>query len=67
MPRGGAAGKFRVEEEKDSPGTLISGNAVVLEEELMKAAETAADYQLTTNLYRKHVAMIRTALGKSGR
>jgi len=40
------------------------GNAVDMERELMKVSETAAQYQLVTTLYRKHVAMIRIALGR---
>lgn len=40
------------------------GNAVDLESELVKVSETAAQYQLVTTLYRKHVAMIRIALGR---
>ncbi len=59
------AGPARTEAAKPVETTL-SGNAVVIEEELMKAAGTAMDYELTTNLYRKHVAMIRTALGRFG-
>jgi flagellar basal-body rod protein FlgB len=39
------------------------GNAVVLEEQMAKLAGTALDYQLATNLYRKYVGMVRTALG----
>jgi flagellar basal-body rod protein FlgB len=39
------------------------GNAVVLEEQSAKAAETALDFQLTSNLYRKYLGMMRTALG----
>ena len=39
------------------------GNAVVLEEQSAKAAETALDYQLTSNLYRKYLGMVRIALG----
>ena len=42
-----------------------SGNAVILEEQLMKVGENAMTYRLMTNLYRKHVNMIRTALGRS--
>jgi flagellar basal-body rod protein FlgB len=41
-----------------------SGNAVVLEDQMMKVSQTALDFQLTTNLYRKHLAMIKTALGR---
>jgi flagellar basal-body rod protein FlgB len=39
------------------------GNAVVLEEQTAKAAETALDFQLTSNLYRKYLGMVRVALG----
>ena len=43
-----------------------SGNAVNLEEELMKVAETQASYTLMTNLYRKQISMLRTAIGRHG-
>ena len=39
------------------------GNGVVLEEQSTKAAETALDFQLTSNLYRKYLGMVRVALG----
>ena len=39
------------------------GNAVVLEEQSAKAAQTALDFQLTSNLYRKYLGMVRVALG----
>lgn len=39
------------------------GNAVVLEEQMAKMTETALDYQLASNLYRKYVGMVRIALG----
>ncbi len=41
-----------------------SGNAVVLEEQLVKVGRTQMDYQALSNLYRKHLAMVRTALGR---
>ena len=43
--------------------TAPDGNAVILEEQMAKATETALDYQLTSNLYRKYLGMIRIALG----
>jgi flagellar basal-body rod protein FlgB len=43
--------------------TTPNGNAVVLEEQMAKASQTALDYQLTSNLYRKYLGMLRTALG----
>jgi len=44
--------------------TSPSGNAVVIEEQMMKVGETAMKHRLTTELYRKHLGMIRIALGK---
>lgn len=43
-----------------------SSNAVELEEEMMKVADNAMQYQLVTNLYRKHLNLIRIALGRNG-
>ncbi len=51
---------FEIKESLTSP----SGNGVVLEDQLMKVTETQADYELITRLYRKHVGMLRTALGR---
>lgn len=51
------------QKEKHPIETTLSGNAVTMEEELMKANQTSTDYELTTNLYRKHLAMIKDALG----
>jgi hypothetical protein len=36
---------------------------VVLEEQMAKASQTALDHQLTSNLYRKYLGMVRLALG----
>jgi len=44
----------------------LSGNAVDLEGELRKVSETSMDYQAMVNLYRKHVSMLRTAIGRNG-
>lgn len=41
-----------------------TGNAVVLEEQLIKVADTAAAHQLATRLYRKNLNMFRVALGR---
>ena len=40
------------------------GNAVSTEQEMKKAADTAADYQLATNIYKKSVSLVELALGK---
>lgn len=41
-----------------------NGNAVDLEDQMVKMAEAQMDYQLITNLYKKHVGMIKSALGR---
>jgi flagellar basal-body rod protein FlgB len=43
--------------------TAPAGNAVVLEEQMGKVSETSVAHRLTTELYRKHLGMIRTAIG----
>ena len=43
--------------------TKPGGNGVVLAEELEKMSRTDLDYQLTTNLYRRYVGLLRTAIG----
>ncbi|MBV9863590.1 MAG: flagellar basal body rod protein FlgB [Alphaproteobacteria bacterium] len=48
-----------------APERTLSGNAVNLEGEMMKVAETTADYQLALDLYRKHIGMLKAALGHS--
>ncbi len=54
------------QEQRERFETAPSGNAVVLEEQLVKVAETQMDYQTMTNLYCKHMQMIRIALGRGG-
>lgn len=49
---------------KETYEVTPSGNAVVMEEQMMKASQTMADYNLMTNLYQKQVRMIQTALGR---
>ncbi len=39
------------------------GNAVELEEQMVRASETQMDYNLMVNLYRNNVDMIRTSIG----
>ena len=41
-----------------------SGNEVVLEQQMLAVAETAAQHQLAINLYRKHMGMLQLALGR---
>jgi flagellar basal-body rod protein FlgB len=55
---------FRKDNSKDTYETALSGNAVVLEEQMMKVSETQGAYNLATNLYRKHVKMLKLAIGQ---
>ena len=55
---------FRKDKAKDTYETTMSDNSVVLEEQLMKVSETQGAYNLATNLYRKHVKMLKLAIGQ---
>ncbi len=53
-------------EDKPRPSeTTLSGNSVQMDSELMKVADTAMDYQMTTNIYRRQLAMLRSAIGRN--
>ncbi len=41
-----------------------SGNAVNLEDEMLKVAQNQADYQMAASLYQKSMGMLRIAIGK---
>ena len=43
----------------------INGNAVSLEEQMMKVSQTANDFALTTSLYRANLGLIKSVLGRS--
>ena len=46
--------------------TSPQGNSVVLEEEMLKMADTQVDHNLTASLYRKQLGLLKMALGKAG-
>lgn len=52
----------RSAEQQDRYETAPSGNAVVLEEQLINVTQTQNDYNAITNLYKKQVAMLKMAL-----
>jgi flagellar basal-body rod protein FlgB len=64
MSLGSESQKYQAEKSRDTYETSPDGNAVILEQQLMKAAKTTADYELMTSLYRKHVGMFKIAIGK---
>ncbi len=57
---GSAAAMKTVETPEDS---TLNGNNVSIEAQMMKVSENAADYTLTTTLYKRHMALIKMALG----
>ncbi len=60
-----AAGLFKTAEDVEGEFSL-SGNSVDVGLQMMKVAQTSMDHQLTVNLYRKHIAMLKAALGRPG-
>jgi len=54
---------------KDSPDseTSLSGNKVVLEEEMMKMSDARGDYDTALALYQKSLSMIQLALKAPGK
>ena len=58
-PRGGG-----VVLDHDISETKPDGNNVTLEDQLLKMGQIQGDFAAMTNLYRKHQALLKTALGK---
>ncbi len=54
---------FKVETERLPFETSPNGNSVVLEEQMAKISETGISHRLTTELYKKHLNMLRMAIG----
>jgi flagellar basal-body rod protein FlgB len=57
---GGSLGNRRAQVFESTP----SGNAVNLEDEMLRLSQNNSDYQLATTLYGKSLAYLRLALGK---
>ena len=55
-------GDFRVAEERKPYETMTDGNSVVLEEQMAKVGETQISHRLTSEIYKKHLGMIRLAV-----
>ena len=58
--------KFRNPEVDKVYETSPDGNAVVIEEQLMKVNDTQLQYKTATDLYRKYNRMFKTAIGRRG-
>ena len=55
-------GEARSRPSKEVYEAAPAENAVILEEQLFKAQETMADYNMITNLYRKNVGMLQMVI-----
>ncbi len=52
--------------DKDISETKPDGNNVTLEDQLLKMGKVQADFSAMTNIYRKQMVLLKTALGKAG-
>jgi flagellar basal-body rod protein FlgB len=60
---GSSRASFRTE-SKGNYEVRPTGNAVNIEEEMMKVAANQMDYQAATAVYSRSLGLIKTALGK---
>jgi flagellar basal-body rod protein FlgB len=66
MSPGGGAGRTNIVTRDDSE-TTIDGNAVVLEEQMARAAQTRMDFETGIALYQKGLELVRLAARAPGR
>lgn len=64
--RGHGNDQWKVARAEGNYETAPNGNAVNLEQQMMNVAETQADHNLMSNLYRKQIGMLRKAIGRGG-
>ena len=55
-------GPFRDQEERNPYETKPDGNSVVIEEQMAKVNESQVTHRLTSQLYKKHLSMLRMAI-----
>jgi flagellar basal-body rod protein FlgB len=61
----GAGGGTRFQLDRNGPfEARPSGNAVSLEDEMMKVANNQMDFQAATSLYTRGLGMLKTAIGR---
>jgi flagellar basal-body rod protein FlgB len=60
----GPASKLRNDPRQRPHERAIDGNAVSMDEQLTKVADTEGTQSLVDNLYRKYMGMFRTSVGK---
>ena len=50
--------------DRKAPETRPTGNAVNLDDEMLKVAQNQMDYQAATSLYTRSLGLLKTAIGK---
>jgi flagellar basal-body rod protein FlgB len=58
--------RFTMDRTKTDREVTLSGNEVEIEAQLEKIADTGMDYQAATNLYRKHIDLLKLVIGRGG-
>ena len=62
LPPATPAAKFVAEKERRPFETAPDGNGVVLEDQMLRLAETQGEFGTTSTLYRKYLDMMRMAI-----
>ncbi len=57
--------RFRDAKERDPYEEKPTGNAVSLEEQLLKVSETQTDYGLASTIYKKQLDLLKMAIGRN--
>jgi flagellar basal-body rod protein FlgB len=60
------AGNFEAKKSTKTYEGAPVGNSVVIEEQMLKLSETQMNYNMVVNLYRKHIDLFKTAIGRGG-
>ncbi|MBW8269832.1 flagellar basal body rod protein FlgB [Caldovatus aquaticus] len=60
------AGAWRAVEDRNAAERAPNGNAVALDEQALRVADTDAAHALAMGLHRRYLAMFRAALGRPG-
>ncbi len=61
-PRGGGP---RARQDRDATEQAPNGNAVALDQQALKVADTDTAHALATGLHRRYLGLFRTALGRN--
>ncbi len=62
--RSGSTIAFRVSDDPGKHQPTVSGNTVSMEQQMQRVGETQLAYQMVVDLYRKHLGLFRTAIGR---